>query len=65
MIYIIKDIVCLYVCLYVRFFEKCPSLNASSLLECLFKPKGRAAEGSPEMSYDKMYCKNLYKNDYW
>ena len=40
------------VCLVVRFFEKFPSLNASSLLECLFKPEGRAwaAGGGPVAS---------------
>ena len=47
-IYIINHIVCGY----VRFFEKFPSLNASSLLECLFKPEERAwaAKGGPEAS---------------
>ena len=32
--------------------QKFPSLNASSPLECLFKPEGRvwAAEGGPEAS---------------
>ena len=37
-------------------FEKFPSLNASSPLECLFKPEGRAwaAGGGPEASNLKL-----------
>ena len=40
----------------VHFFEKCPSLNASSLLKCLFKSEGRAwaASGGPVASVSKI-----------
>ena len=41
------------VCHGVHFFEKLPSLNASSPLECIFKPEGRALAtgGGHEASY--------------
>ena len=44
-------------------FEKFPSLNASSLFGCLFKPEGRAlaAGGGPEASSSNAYTIHFVK----